>query len=173
MTLSDFKLGQDFLSAGGFTYRCTDIGQRTITAIPVSPGSRLWSEGPPYPVREVVFDELAMASCALNESDAIRAAVAETNLGIFPGYPHEAIKIFMQARLSPDYQAYPNKPLLRLMKVLGGDIYRAYGVRRDGEFWIIQCFCLFDEEYLEISERLFLECPVAVDADFAAKRACL
>lgn len=173
MKHSDFKLGLDFISAGGFPYRCTDVGQRTVTAIPLRPGTRLWAEGPPYAVQEEVFDELAIASCALNHEEAIRAAITETERGLVPGFPHESIMVFMEARLSPDYIAYPDKPLLRLVKVSGGDLYVAYGVRKDGEFWTVLCFCLFDNEYLEIPERHFLECPVATDDDYRARRACL
>lgn len=173
MKHSDFKLGLEFVSAGGFPYRCTDVGQRTITAIALRPGSRAWFEGPPYAVKEELFDELDIANCALDEEHAIRAAIAESRKGLHPTYPIEAIRVFMKAKCSPDYIAYPNKPLLRLTKVLGGDIYKAYGVRREGEFWRLQCYCLFDEEFVEIPEQLFLESPVATDDDYRARRACL
>lgn len=173
MNHSDFKIGLEFMSVGGFPYRCTDVGRRTIAAIALTEGGQAWFEGPPYAVNEKVFDELDIANCALNAEGAIRAAIAESETGLHPSYPNEAIKTFMEARSSPDYIAYPNKPLLRLTKVLGGDIYKAYGVRKDGGFWILQCFCLFDDEFIEIPERLFLESPIATDDDYRARRACL
>ena len=173
MNHSDFKRNLDFLSAGGFPYRCTDVGERTITAIALKGSSPAWLEGPPYAVKEEVFDELDMANCAVDEVSAIRSAIAESQSGLHPTYPGVAIRSFMRAKCSPDYIAYPNKPLLRLTKVLGGDIFKAYGVRKDGEFWRLQCFCLFDDEFIEISEQQFLEAPVVTDEDYRAKRACM
>lgn len=171
MKHSDFSIDLLFLSAGGFPYLCTDVGQRTITAIPLREGSGLWRVGPPYAVQEEVFDELAMDSCALSQEDMIRAALMESNNRLIPGYPHEAVMQFMHARIDPDYDAYPNKPLLRLVKVLEGEIYRAYSARNDGEFWTLLCFRLFDNDFAEIPESQFLECPVATDDDYRAKRA--
>jgi len=71
----DYSIGLEFKTDTGI-WRCTDIGQRTITAIKISDititttkpdGSsttRLdespdtsWFNGPPYAVQEVVFDE--------------------------------------------------------------------------------------------------------------------
>ena len=173
MNHADFKIGLEFVSAGGFPYRCTDVGQRIIAAIALRPGSREWFEGPPYAVKEELFDELDIANCALDEEDAIRAATAESRARLHQAYPIEAINAFMKAKCNPDYIAYPNKSLLRLTKVLGGDIYKAYGVRKEGGFWQLLCFCLFDDEFVEIPEQLFLESPVVTDDDYRARRACL
>jgi len=82
MKHDDFQIGEEFW-CGTLRWRCTDIGRRTITAIcidshetvdkcsrpnrrlngsPASPGN--WFEGPPYAVREHVFDEDAFIDCS-------------------------------------------------------------------------------------------------------------
>ena len=85
MKLSDFVIGEDFLTAIG-PWRCTDIGTRTITAVRW-PDSRqapreyaqrdLWLAGPPYVLPEVVFDEKEMALAYRSQEEAIARAMEE------------------------------------------------------------------------------------------------
>jgi len=57
MLHSDFKIGDEFRTDTG-TWRCTDIGTRTIIAINTSEyEDTSWFNGPPYAVVEHVFDE--------------------------------------------------------------------------------------------------------------------
>ncbi|WP_338924874.1 hypothetical protein V0M98_35225 (plasmid) [Pseudomonas silesiensis] len=172
MKHSDFHIGLDFYSSGGFPYRCTDVGQRTITAICLDRTSGQWYAGPPYPVEEKLFDELKINDCYLTETDAIKEAIAETDRGVMPAYPSEAMSRFMKARRTPDYSDYPNKPLLRLNKVSGGDILHPYGVTKRGEFWSVLCYLPFDEEYLELDEYSFLSLPLAMEDDYRARKVC-
>ena len=81
MERSQFKIGGTFWCAGR-TWRCTDIGTRTIVAIRVDSvevGSNMpehrrtvsrteaeaegWFNGPPYAVAETVFDEDDQGGC--------------------------------------------------------------------------------------------------------------
>lgn len=81
MDHSEFKIGAEFW-CGGRTWRCTDMGTRTIVAIRVDSvevGSNVpelcrtlsraqaeaegWFNGPPYAVGESVFDEDDMEGC--------------------------------------------------------------------------------------------------------------
>lgn len=59
MNHTEFKIGIDFTCADR-TWRVTDIGTRTIVAIPVREG---WMNGPPYAVHEFVFDENDQPTC--------------------------------------------------------------------------------------------------------------
>jgi hypothetical protein len=64
MKHSDFKIGLEFLTATG-RWRCTDVGQRTITAIKLDldhDPSRY--NRPPYAVGEDIFDEDAIEDCS-------------------------------------------------------------------------------------------------------------
>ena len=60
----DFTIGREFETATG-TWRCTDVGTRTVVAIKVSDhqDDPSWFNGPPYAVAEVVFDEYDLDGC--------------------------------------------------------------------------------------------------------------
>lgn len=68
MERDDFAIGKEFMTASG-TWRCTDIGIRTIIAIKVSDrDDPSWFNGPPYAVVEVVFDENDLGGCWVGET---------------------------------------------------------------------------------------------------------
>ena len=63
MEHSDFAIGKEFRTETG-TWRCTDIGTRTIIAIKVSDrDDPSWFNGPPYAVADIVFDEDDREGC--------------------------------------------------------------------------------------------------------------
>lgn len=63
----DFKISLEF-DCGGRRWRCTDVGTRTVIAIPLDhPEDSSWYSGPPYAVAEIVFDEDDMPACTLPE----------------------------------------------------------------------------------------------------------
>jgi len=80
MTHDEFKIGSDFMLSGQ-KYRCTDVGTRVIIAIKIGPFINVfvndkpttlseleaedqeWFQGPPYAVREIVFDEDDIQAC--------------------------------------------------------------------------------------------------------------
>lgn len=65
MRHEDFAIGREFETATG-TWRCTDVGTRTIVAIKVSDhqDDPSWFNGPPYAVAEMVFDEDDLKGCS-------------------------------------------------------------------------------------------------------------
>lgn len=83
MDHADFRIGIEFESGAG-TWRCTDIGTRTVTAIRIDRVEKAthhdgkietvtlsrdqaeaeeWFTGPPYLVAEIVFDEEDFEGC--------------------------------------------------------------------------------------------------------------
>ncbi len=57
MLHTDFKIGDEFITATG-TWRCTDIGTRTMIAIKISDyDDPSWFNGPPYVIVKHVFGE--------------------------------------------------------------------------------------------------------------------
>ena len=63
MEHGDFAIGEEFRTASG-TWRCTDVGTRTIIAIKIShQDDPSWFNGPPYAVVEMVFDESDLGGC--------------------------------------------------------------------------------------------------------------
>jgi len=80
MNHNQFTLGLDFWS-GHHQWRCTDIGTRVIVAIRLDPVETSqqnltraeaekegWFNGPPYAIREMVFDEDDLQNCSLTQS---------------------------------------------------------------------------------------------------------
>lgn len=59
MTREELNIGDRFKCNGGL-WQVTDIGTRTVIAVPVKEG---WLDGPPYAVQEIVFDEEDMPVC--------------------------------------------------------------------------------------------------------------
>jgi hypothetical protein len=69
MIFAEFSIGCEFTTMDGkHTWRCTDIGKRTIIAIRINteggfPIERSWLRGPPYMVAEIAFDENDILEC--------------------------------------------------------------------------------------------------------------
>jgi hypothetical protein len=62
---NEFRIGSTFKS-GIRTWRCTDIGSRTIIAIALDHDEDTsWYNGPPYAIVECVFDEYDMPGCQI------------------------------------------------------------------------------------------------------------
>lgn len=59
MKHSEFTMGMEFINADR-RWKVTDIGSRTIIAIPITEG---WMNGPPYAIGEAVFDENDQLGC--------------------------------------------------------------------------------------------------------------
>ena len=58
-----FSIGVVF-RCGGKSWRCTDVGTRTVVAIALDhPEDPSWYDGPPYAVVEMVFDEEDRQAC--------------------------------------------------------------------------------------------------------------
>ena len=59
MQRTDVKIG-DMFRCDGKRWKVTDIGTRTVIAIPIRED---WMEGPPYTQAEIVFDEEDLTAC--------------------------------------------------------------------------------------------------------------
>jgi len=62
MTHGEFRIGE-FFKCGDHTWKCTDIGTRTIVAVALEDIGPDWFTGPPYAVAEMVFDEYDIKGC--------------------------------------------------------------------------------------------------------------
>ena len=134
MKLSDFVIGEDFLTAIG-PWRCTDIGSRTITAVrwpdprqaPREHAQReLWLAGPPYVLPEVVFDEKEMALAYRSQEEAIARAMEDRD---HPGFDGDDVeRLFSRAldRSSTPFEETYREPLLRFDRVKGDEVFHPY-----------------------------------------------
>lgn len=166
MKHSDFHIGLEFLGTAGFRWRCTDVGTRTIAAIPLTHDDPNWFRGPPYVATEDVFDEHEMADCHLTEDDAIRAAIEEADTSGHPGFPHEAVTQMMRARLEGSSPSYPNKGVLRFdRRATDGEILHPYAACKSGKLWIVKLYLPFPRAFDEMPEHDFIDLPIATADD--------
>lgn len=175
MILSDFRIGFAFLSTGGVRYRCTDVGTRTIVAIRLCHDDPVWYQGPPYVVREVVFDEAQIAICYPNELALLEGRLAQARHSAHPG-----IRASDYVRMVDDEQngrvTYPYPDLFRFDRVLdNGEILHPYSAKQDedGDTWNIRVFLLFPRIFIEIPEPEFIRLPIATEEDLQRRKDAL
>jgi hypothetical protein len=165
MTPTDFHIGLEFFGRAGLRWRCTDVGTRTILAIPLDHlfEDPNWHKGPPYIVEETVFDEVEVNDCHLTHDDLLRTAIHETDRSGHPGYPVEVVFDMLEASVE---EHYPHKRVLRFdRRAVDGEVLHPYAGRKDGDDWIVRLYLPFREEYSEMPERDFIALPVATADD--------
>lgn len=174
MKLADFEIGKSFFSSGGFEWRCTDKGTRTITAIMLDPDKDVsWFNGPPYAVNEVVFDEYDIDSCYLNEIEMIKNAVDEYDSSVHPGFSSKDMGKMMKVKIA-GYKKYPRENLMKKDKVgKDGSILHPYSAKRKEDGWYIQLFEVFTCTYSEMHEDEFVALKVSSESDLRKRKESL
>lgn len=170
MKHEDFYIGLEFVGSGGLRWRCTDVGTRTIVAIPLDREDPLWYQGPPYMAKEIVFDEHELKHCHLTEVDAIAAAIDELKDAGHPGYPSEVVDHMVKARCRDAPHLYPSAGVLRVdRRRPDGEILHPYAGRREGDTWVIELYLPFRGTYEEMAERDFIALPMVKADDIRAR----
>lgn len=172
MKHADFRAGIDFVTSTGQKWRCTDIGQRTITAIEIKGGlTQEWFQGPPYVLPEVVFDERDMAGAYTSLKNSILDAFDDFRESGHPGFPMEATKRIFNTRTHHSTSAYPRKSLLRYDRVsAAGEILHPFGARQvENGDWTIEVYHLFEGVFSEIPENDFVALPSATPEDIKVR----
>jgi hypothetical protein len=157
MQHTDFHVGLEFIGGGGLMYRCTDVGKRTILAISITEAEPLFLQGPPYLQDEIVFDEIGMLRCHLNERDAIMTAV--NNNTAHPGFSGDVVMVMLRAK-DKDYHRYPRKNLIRKDRVYLDDMAHPYTVKQVDDQWLMGCYLLFAKTFIEMTEQDFIQLPM-------------
>lgn len=166
MNHSDFHIGLVFMDCTGW-WRCTDVGTRTILAIRLDHDDPHWYEGPPYIVKEEVFDEDDIARCHLTVVESIRAAVHAADSSEHPGFPHEVVERMMATRGA---HQYPRQGLLRFdRKRSDGEVLHPYAGHKEGESWVVDCYLPFRGTYETMAELDFISLPRATPDDLRAR----
>lgn len=166
MKHAEFHRGLEFVGSGGFRWRCTDVGTRTIVAIRLEHSAATWYQGPPYIAEEVVFDEHELPRCHLTEEDAIRAAVAEADTSGHPGYPQDAMERMMKARYEVSGRRYPHAGVLRFDRRRNdSEILHPYAARQEHKAWVVQLYLPFLQTFTEMAEADFIALPITTAAD--------
>jgi hypothetical protein len=156
----DFHVGLKFVGSGGFWWRCTDVGTRTIVAIHLDQNDPNWYQGPPYIAKEVVFDEVEIEACHLTIEDGIVAALDEFKTSGHPGYPSEAVRRMLGAQIT--HRSYPHKGVLRFDRCRSdGEILHPYAGHKEGETNLVELYLPFQNAYDVMAERDFIALPRA------------
>lgn len=171
MKHSDFRIGLEFIAAAGFHWRCTDIGTRTILAIPLDQENPDWYQGPPYIVREQVFDEAEMLRCYLTVDEAIADAAQECEAGGHPGYPSEDMWRMLEAGLGDEMPG-----LLRFDRCRAdGELLHPFATREDDGTRVVDVYLPFCRTFDAMPVDAFIALPRATPQDVrrlaAVKRA--
>lgn len=180
MQHSDFQIGKDFYTAIGL-WRCTDVGQRTITAVrwpedvEIPAGSvENWLKGPPYILDEKVFDEKDMSLAYRSVKEAVERATQSSH----PGFSQEAARKMMRAtqrHLERRIKGEPAmaidpvmKSLCRYERIVDGRVFHAYDWSEDGT--MVHVLDIYEDTWEEIPLVHFLISPVAGEEDYAARK---
>ncbi|WP_199048622.1 MULTISPECIES: hypothetical protein [unclassified Dyella] len=170
MKHADFHIGLEFVGSAGFRWRCTDVGTRTILAIPLDCKDPLWYQGPPYIAKEKVFDEHEIKRCHLTETDALTAAVREHKTSGHPGYPNEVVAHMLKARHQDKGGRYPHEGVLRFDRCRpDGEILHPYAGRKEGDAWVVELYLPFLNTYDEMAELDFIALPIASANDIRVR----
>lgn len=162
----DFNIGLVFMDCTGW-WRCTDVGARTILAIRLEHDDPHWYEGPPYIVKEEVFDEEDIARCHLAVEESIRAAVHAARTSAHPGFPHEVVTRMMEIRHA---HPYPHEGVLRFdRKRPDGEVLHPFAGRKESDSWVVEVYLPFRGTYETIAERDFISLPRATPNDLRAR----
>ena len=176
MNLSDFVIGQDFYNAVG-KWRCTDIGQRTITAIRWPDDEELpdmgdlegWLLGPPYVLPEVVFDEKDMGLAYRSLAEAVGRSAQSAH----PGFSQEDVtELFKGKRRRMDERAAGARlacaplmdQLMRYERVIDGRVLHPHDWTKHGQ--VVCVFDVFARTWSDVPLRDFLRARVAQEEDY-------
>lgn len=167
MKHENFNIGLVFMTSTGQSWRCTDVGERTILAIELKPElDEAWFAGPPYAVPEVSFDERDIAMAYRDETEAIEEAIAAADSSAHPGYPHEAVSEMTKARFSEASRAYPRQRLFRIDRAdKNGDILHPFAAEMDGSEWWIRVYLPFAQSFRSMPEIDFVRLQPATETD--------
>lgn len=169
MKISDFYIGLEFMNSAQ-SFRCTDVGTRTVSAIALDKDDERWYVGPPYMVEERLFDEKAIEHLFLNATHAIEQSVSKGNdVGL--SYSSGAVKIMMGKKYSPKMAEYRNKPLLRHDKVIEGEIHHPYAAELVDDVWHVESYLPYLELFSTTLESIFRDAPMAVHQDYLDSKA--
>lgn len=155
MKLEDFKIGETFFGAAGFEWLCTDIGTRTITAIMLDPEKEnYWFKGPPYSVKEEVFDEYEIESLYTNTKDMLLERIEDSESSSHPNFlSDDVFKMFKEKDRN-----YPRQKLLERDRVSKeGHILHPYSAIKKDDKWFVKTFELFSRKYSKMLEDEFVQ----------------
>jgi len=172
MKIESFHIGLEFV-CGPFRYRCTDVGTRTVVAIPLIERDPKWYQGPPYMLQECVLDEMQLQDAYPSEEALLTKRIKEADSAAHPGYSGDAVVKMLKAKVDREYPS--RRRILKFDRVRAdGEILHPYAARKDParpNEWLIKVFLPFTEQWEEIPEDAFFALPLSTPADIQARAA--
>ena len=143
-------------------YRCW---RRTILAIELDPDlDEAWLAGPPYVVREVVFDEFEMERAFRSTDEAISQTLKALDDETHPNIPEEAARLMLRAELESASRKYPRRRLLLIDRVdTSGEILHPYAAEEGEDGWMILVYLPFPQTFSAMPERDFVRLQAATE----------
>ena len=168
MKHSDFVIGERFQTAIG-EWICTDIGTRTISAIRIPSENDEWDElhgatleqwlqGPPYVLKEELFNEKDMGLASRNLFEAIAERIQSRH----PGYLSEDARRLMLTKRKGSNRFLP---VLNIDRVQGDAYWHPYSTEGEGSTLRVLVFEVFERKWDSFTMAEFLSLPVATEAD--------
>lgn len=174
MKVADCTIGLEFYTPEGRTWRCTDVGTRTVAAIELRKGQHeSWLQGPPYLAEEVLFDEGALRSAYTSIASALVEDEDDSD-NRHPGYPHEHVSAMMRERVQSlrQYQR-----VLRIDRIAGDDLLHPYCVKPSaqadaasiptGGELVVLFYRVFAQTFGDLPLDVFIGFPAATPRDIA------
>lgn len=168
MEISDFYPGLVFNSAGGFEYRCTDVGTRTVLAVLLSGVDPIFVQGPPYIQTEEVFAEHELNQCFLSLADAL---VQAGEPSAHPGFSTDEVKTMLEGRCSPEMLTYSRKNLLKADRDLADDVAHPFSITRTEQGIRVRYLALKSKTFLEMGEVEFAKLPLTTPESLSSRLA--
>lgn len=179
MKLSDAHIGLEFCTAEGRRWRITDVGTRTFLAIVIEePGTEnglprdvkdpLWLDGPPYLVKEHLFDETTMGRAFLSIRDHLRETL--TTDRYHPGFEStlsRAMGHHAQGRSHPDYP-FPKVLQHDRWDAQRQDVLHPYAVDKTPTGWSLRVLGLFRQRFEAVDDQTFVRLPRVEPSHFLA-----
>lgn len=169
MKHTDFEIGTKFYTVTGQYWLCTDVGTRAILAIELDPElDKNWFKGPPYAVKEVVFNEKEIQRCFRNEED-IKNILEQSKNKNHPEYSAEVTLEILKA--SYKRHDYPHQELFRIDRVdENGEIYHPYAAEKEDDKWIILVYLSFTKEFKRVKESVFIGLETSTEEDLLKRK---
>lgn len=174
MKHSDFHIGLVFSTAIG-RWKCTDVGQRTVTAIHLDderyPDEPRWTEGPPYGLKEQVLNEqdIRRAYRNLDECLGERLTSLHASQRHFPSeyvFDHLRKKVAMRKAMKKGGpEAYPLDILVGIRLKDGDELTMGTARRGTQGDWILEGFNFTRQVAVEMPEAEWFALPMVSDTD--------
>lgn len=179
MKLSQARIGLEFHTAEGRLWRITDVGTRTFLAIVIGePDTEsglprhvqdpIWLDGPPYLVKEHLFDETSMGRAFLTIPGHLQESLDADRH--HPGFDSTLSRVMGYHTLRRSHPDYPFPKVLKHDRwdEQRQDVLHPYLVDKTARGWSLRTLGLFSRRFYAVDDQAFVRLPRATTDHFRA-----